>query len=112
MTSPQRPLDGETAIVTGAGRGIGRAIALSFASSGATVVLGSRTQAQLDETAREAEACGGRAIPVAADVATKEGCDLLVARAMAETGRLDIVVNNAGVFVWRKLEALEEADWD
>jgi NAD(P)-dependent dehydrogenase (short-subunit alcohol dehydrogenase family) len=106
------PLAGETAIVTGAGRGIGRAIALSLAGAGARVVLASRTKAQVEETAREAEERGGKAIPVAADVATRAGTELLVARALDETGRLDVVVNNAGVFVWRKLEELDEADWD
>src|SRR5512132_2418299 len=106
------PLSGETAIVTGAGRGIGRAIALSFATAGARVVLASRTEEQLAETAREVTACGGTAIPVVADVSTALAAETLVERALADTGRLDVIVNNAGVFVWRKLEALAEGDWD
>lgn len=106
------PLADETAIVTGAGRGIGRAIALTFAAAGATVVVASRTKEQLEETAREAEECGGRAVAVVGDVAQRAGAELLVERALEATGRLDVVVNNAGVFVWRKLEALDEGDWD
>lgn len=112
MSAGPLPLAGETAIVTGAGRGIGRAIALAFAGAGATVVLGSRTEEQIAETAREVAACGGRAYPVVGDVATRDGAEALVEQAVGETGRLDVVVNNAGVFVWRKLEELEEPDWD
>lgn len=112
MSDVPPPLQGETAIVTGAGRGIGRAIALSFATAGASVVLAARTAEQVEETAREIAAGGGRAVPAVADVATQEGCVRLVERALAATGRLDVIVNNAGVFVWRRLEQLDEADWD
>ncbi len=107
-----RCLAGETAIVTGAGRGIGRAISLVFARAGATVVLASRTMEQLETTASEIASIGGKSIPVQADVTDKGAVDRVVASALSETGRLDIVVNNAGVFVWRALEKLEEADWD
>jgi 3-oxoacyl-[acyl-carrier protein] reductase len=112
MTATTQALAGETAIVTGAGRGIGRSIALSLAGAGARVILAARTKAQLDETAREVAERGGTAIPIVADVATRAGAELLVARALDETGRLDVVVNNAGLFVWRKLEELDEADWN
>jgi 3-oxoacyl-[acyl-carrier protein] reductase len=105
-------LRGETAIVTGAGRGIGRAVALVFANAGATVVLASRTEADLDKTADEVRSCGGRAVAVPTDVMSKTGVESLVAAAERETGRVDVVVNNAGVFIWKALLNLEEPEWD
>lgn len=107
-----RFLEGQTAVVTGAGRGIGRASALALAKAGATAVLASRTAADLDETAAEIAAAGGRSIPVPTDVTSREAVEALVARAVAETGRLDVVVNNAGVFIWKALANLDEAEWD
>ena len=109
---PRKFLSGETAIVTGAGRGIGRAISLAFAHAGATVVLASRTEEQLAQTAAEIAAAGGRAVPVPTDVASKGAVDRLVEKALAETGRVDVVVNNAGVFVWKALANLDEPEWD
>jgi 3-oxoacyl-[acyl-carrier protein] reductase len=108
----RRFLADETAIVTGAGRGIGRAISLAFARAGATVVLASRTEEQLAQTASEIASSGGRAIPVPTDVSSKADVDRLVQKALAETGRLDVVVNNAGVFVWKALANLDEPEWD
>ena len=107
-----RLLSGETAIVTGAGRGIGRAIARTFAAAGATVVCASRTKEQVEETADEIVRAGGLAVAQPADVTRKEDAEALVRRTLEATGRLDIVVNNAGVFVWKTLANLEEAEWD
>lgn len=112
MTQTDQPLAGETAIITGAGRGIGRAIALRFARAGATVVLASRTAAQVEQTAAEVAALGGRAIGVPTDVTSRASVDALVERAVAETGRVDVLVNNAGVFVWKALGNLDEGEWD
>src|SRR5256885_3893094 len=112
MADSSLPLEGETAIVTGAGRGIGRAIALRFAQAGATVVLASRTKAELDKTAEEAQALSGKALAVTADLTSKKDVDALVAGAVEATGRLDIVVNNAGVFIWKALAHLDESEWD
>jgi NAD(P)-dependent dehydrogenase (short-subunit alcohol dehydrogenase family) len=105
-------LSGETAIVTGAGRGIGRAISHAFARAGATVVLASRTEEQLTATAAEIASAGGQAIPVPTDVSSRADVDRLVQKALDETGRIDVVVNNAGVFVWKALANLEEPEWD
>lgn len=107
-----RLLSGETAIVTGAGRGIGRAIARAFAGAGATVICASRTKEPLDETVAEITRAGGVAVAQGADVMQKGDAEALVRRALEATGRLDIVVNNAGVFVWKALANLEEAEWD
>ncbi|MCW5893275.1 MAG: glucose 1-dehydrogenase [bacterium] len=84
------------AIVTGAGRGIGQGIALAFAEMGAHVVCAARTEAQIEKTAEGVRAFGGRALPVPCDVTDAAQLDALVARTMAEFGRIDLLVNNAG----------------
>jgi 7-alpha-hydroxysteroid dehydrogenase len=89
-------LDGQVAIVTGAGRGIGASIARTFAAVGADVTLAARTQAQLDEVAADVEAVGQRALVLRTDVTDNDAVSALVERTMAELGRVDIVVNNAG----------------
>jgi 3-oxoacyl-[acyl-carrier protein] reductase len=107
-----RVLEGETAIVSGAGRGIGRAIALAFARAGATIVVASRSAEEVERTKAEIESGGGKAVAIVTDVTSRAAVDALVARAADTTGRLDIVVNNAGVFVWKELAKLEETEWD
>jgi NAD(P)-dependent dehydrogenase (short-subunit alcohol dehydrogenase family) len=86
-------LDGKTALVSGAGRGIGRAVALALADAGAELVLVSRTPSELDEVAEEIESAGGAARPLMLDV-TQSGA---VRDAFAGLGPLDILVNNAGI---------------
>ena len=76
------------------------------------MVLASRTEEQLAQTASEVESVGGRAIAIPADVSVRADVVQLVARAVEETGRLDVVVNNAGVFIWKALANLDEAEWD
>ena len=89
-------LAGKAAIVTGAGKGIGRACALTVAQAGADVALAARTQADLDAVAAQIRALGRRAIAVACDVSDEGSLDRLVERTLAELGRIDILVNNAG----------------
>ena len=89
-------LTDRVAIVTGAGRGIGAAIAKAFAEVGADVVIGSRTESQLDEVAADVTALGRRAAKVSGDLGSRAGMQALVDCAMQEFGRIDIVVNNAG----------------
>jgi NAD(P)-dependent dehydrogenase (short-subunit alcohol dehydrogenase family) len=90
-------LDGKAAIVTGASRGLGRAMALALAGAGADVALASRSVPELEETAREVEKLGGRALVVPTDVTVYSQVEALVERAAQGFGRLDIVVNNSGI---------------
>lgn len=89
-------LTDRVAIVTGAGRGIGAGIARAFAEAGADVVIGSRTESQLQEVAKEVAAAGRKAAVVAGDLGSRDAMAGLVDTAMSEFGRIDIVVNNAG----------------
>jgi 7-alpha-hydroxysteroid dehydrogenase len=89
-------LTDRVALVTGAGRGIGRGIALAFAEAGADLVLAARTRADLEATAGEVRARGRRALVVPCDVMQTEALEALVAASVAEFGRLDLLVNNAG----------------
>jgi 7-alpha-hydroxysteroid dehydrogenase len=89
-------VDGRTAIVTGAGRGIGAACALALAEAGADVVLASRTVEQLESVAKAIDALGRRAVIAPMDVNDNDSVTSLVDRAMEAFGRVDIVVNNAG----------------
>ena len=89
-------LDGEVAVVTGAGKGIGRAIAIGLAEAGADVAVASRTQADLDDVAKEIEALGRRAWPLATDATDMDALSKLAEETVAKLGKLSIWVNNAG----------------
>jgi 7-alpha-hydroxysteroid dehydrogenase len=89
-------LDGQVAVITGAGKGIGAGIARAFAEAGASVVLGARTVADLEAVAADVEALGSRALVVPTDVLDFDQLQRLADAAMAEFGRIDILVNNAG----------------
>jgi len=90
-------LAGETAIVTGAGRGFGKAIALGLAAEGAAVTLMARSKGQLDAVAREIEAVGGRALAVAGDVTKRDDVERVAAAAEKKFGPTTVLVNNAGI---------------
>ena len=89
-------LQGKTAIITGASKGIGKAIARTFAAAGASVALAARGREELEQTAKEIEGEGGRALAIPTDVTEVGQVQNLVDRTIAELGTVDILVNNAG----------------
>src|SRR5207245_1296515 len=100
----------KVAVVTGASRGLGRAIAVALAGAGADVALAARSKEDLEETARRVQAAGRRALVVPTDVASYTEVEALMARAVRELGRLDIVVNNSGVAKVAPLAEMTAAD--
>jgi meso-butanediol dehydrogenase/(S,S)-butanediol dehydrogenase/diacetyl reductase len=105
-------LDGKVALVTGAGRGIGRAIALRFARDGASVVVADLNEAGAGAVAAEAAAVGARASALRADVTRGDEIRTMVERSVAEFGRIDVLVNNAGVIKVARLLDVTEEHWD
>jgi 3-oxoacyl-[acyl-carrier protein] reductase len=105
-------LANQIAVVTGAGRGIGRAIALKFAEAGADVVCVSRTAENSEKVANEVRALGRKAWAHAVDVAEGAAVEAAGEKILAETGRVDILVNNAGITRDGLLMRMSEADWD
>ena len=106
-------LDGKVAVVTGSSRGIGKAIALGFAEAGATVVVNGRSEASANMGAGEVRAIGGTALPIAADVTDRVEVERLMTEVIERLGRIDIMVNNAGISEFYKpAESVTEDDWD
>lgn len=102
----------QVVFVTGASRGIGRAIALVFARAGARVALVSRTVEQLKEVADEVSALGGKALVLPTDVAVASEVDRAVEHVVDKWGRLDVLINNAGLIDFGPLDQIEPAAWD
>jgi NAD(P)-dependent dehydrogenase (short-subunit alcohol dehydrogenase family) len=106
-------LGGKVAIVTGGGRGIGRAIARRFAAEGASVVVAARTSGEVEGVAGEIQKAGGRAAWTAADVSREADCERVVATARQNFGGVHILVNNAGDYgPVKPIEELAPAEWD
>jgi NAD(P)-dependent dehydrogenase (short-subunit alcohol dehydrogenase family) len=105
-------LEGKVALVTGAGRGIGKALALGLAQDGADLVCLSRTESEVAATAAACRELGRRAMAVTADITRKEQVEAAVAAALDQMGRIDILVNNAGMNIRTPALDLPEKDWD
>jgi NAD(P)-dependent dehydrogenase (short-subunit alcohol dehydrogenase family) len=105
-------LDGKVALVTGGGRGIGRAVALALAGAGAAVAITGRDTARLEATRAEIDARGARAMALGFDVADSRAVDLAFAEARELLGPIDILVNNAGVTASVKFAEMDDATWD
>jgi acetoin reductase-like protein len=105
-------LAGKNAIITGAGRGIGKATALKFAREGADVLVPDLDAATSEQTAKEIQALGRRGVPMQMDVTRMADIARMVETAMREFGKIDILVNNAGITQIRDMLTLSEAEWD
>src|SRR3712207_4804733 len=105
-------LEGQNAIVTGAGSGIGRAVALGFAREGAGVVAADVDPERAQATARAIEEAGGVALAVQVDVSSKASVEVLVGAAVERFGRIDVLFNNAGVSSRQPFLEMAEEEWD
>ena len=105
-------LKDKIAIVTGGGRGIGRAAALAFAQEGAHLVLVARSVSEIEAVAEEVRRLGREALSVQTDVANKSDVESMVQQTLERFGKVDILVNNAGVAVHNPIPDIREEDWD
>ncbi|MFB3163029.1 glucose 1-dehydrogenase [Neobacillus sp. 179-J 1A1 HS] len=112
MFLPSFSLEGKKAIVTGAGRGIGRALAVGLAEAGADVALLSRTELDLHETARMIDGLGKKALVIPTDVTKREDVQGAIQKMVKEWGGIDILINNAGMNIRSKAFEVTDQEWN
>jgi len=112
MVYPDFSLKGKVALVTGGSRGMGRAMALTFAQAGADVAVCSRHLAESEKTAQEIRDLGKSSLAIQADTSRKSDIEAMISKVVKELGTLDILVNNAGVSVRKYLMDTSEEEWD
>lgn len=105
-------LSGQTAIVTGASKGIGRAIALTLAKEHMNIVLAARTRSDLQAVAEEVNTLGGQALVVPADVSRGQAVEQLITQSLETFGKIDVLVNNAGMGIFAPVDELSIQDFD
>ena len=105
-------LSEKVAVVTGSGRGLGKAIAVGLADAGASVVVCSRTLSEAEAVADEIRSAGGRSLALQVDTADRTSCEHLIAMTVHKLGRVDVMVNNAGIDVIEAAEDVTEEAWD
>ncbi|MHC0441130.1 3-ketoacyl-ACP reductase [Flavobacterium sp. 3-210] len=105
-------LKNKTALITGAGKGIGKAIAIALAKEGVNLILIARTQADIDQLADQVNNLGVKSLAVAADVSDINSINEAVEKALAEFKNIDILINNAGIASFGKFLELEPSDWE
>jgi NAD(P)-dependent dehydrogenase (short-subunit alcohol dehydrogenase family) len=109
-----KALKDKVTIVTGAGRGLGKAMALALAQAGSDIVVVARTQEQIDSTAKEIRDMGRKALAISADLTKSDDISRMVEKVIAECGKIDVLINNAGKngsHVWYKFENIPESEW-
>ncbi len=111
MTFPSMRLDGQVALVTGGSGGLGRLACCAFADAGAAVVVAGRDRAKLDETARQARELGARAEIVVADLTAPEGPRAMADAALEQFGRIDVLLNNAGIMLAKPFMDSSPEEW-
>ncbi|MBG6111203.1 3-oxoacyl-[acyl-carrier protein] reductase [Flavobacterium sp. CG_23.5] len=105
-------LKNKNALITGAGKGIGKAVAIALAKEGVNVILLARTQSDLDEVAQEVNAFGVKSLTLIADVADIKSVNIAVEKALAEFKTIDILINSAGIAAFGKFMELEPVAWE
>ncbi|MDR7868225.1 MAG: glucose 1-dehydrogenase [Sporomusaceae bacterium] len=112
MNFPSSDLSGKAAIVTGGSKGIGFGMACALAHAGADIVIVSRNLAEGEEAAKEIQAMGRKAVAVSCDVTSPEAVDAMVTKAVATFGKVDILLNNAGMNIRKPVVELAADEWD
>ena len=104
-------LEGQVGIVTGGGQGLGKAFSLAYAEAGADVVVAEFNTETGSQTAKDIEALGRRSLFIETDVTKKSSVEAMVAKTVEEFGKVDFIMNNAGIVIWEKAEDVSEKDW-